>query len=148
MRHAVSLFAMLAVVGSAAGVQSETVTVAKEVTQLAAEIQEKVVSRSEGDIRVQARGCWLHIEFGSHNAAFDLPLQGTQVSKTDMEDGIILLNSNMTRTISGRGSEVFESLILRFKRHNVNPVTETFENAIRACGIPRETSTADRGSRA
>jgi hypothetical protein len=134
MRSTIVLLAVLAVLGIAAGAQGAEKKAAREVGRLASEVQNKIVSKTDSDISVQARGCWLHIEFASNNVTFDLPLLGTRMDETDLEDGIVLQNTHMIRTVSTREPESFEKLILKFGRYNSRPVMDAFESAIKACG--------------
>ncbi|MDA8100752.1 MAG: hypothetical protein M0042_14140 [Nitrospiraceae bacterium] len=147
MRYAVTLVAVLIVMGFAGGVQASEKKTASEVARLAAEVQGKVVAKTAADVKVQARGCWLHIEFAANNAVFDLPLAGTKATETEMEDGIILENNHMTRQIGSRSPEIFERLILKFGRHNVKPVMETFGHAIKSCGDEDAATVALHASR-
>lgn len=142
MRYVCSFIAVFFMVCVATGAQGADKQTTKEVNQLAAEVQNKIVSRTDAEVKVQARGCWLHIEFAANNATFDLPLVGTVMAETDMEDGIVLQNTHMVRTISNRAPESYERLILKFGRYNSKPVIESFENAIKACGGGPAASTA------
>lgn len=134
MRYLVSLVAMLIAVGFAMNAQGADKQTAKEVSRLATEVQGKIVSKTHADVKVEARGCWLHIEFASNNVAFDLPLQGTQIAVTDLNEALVLENRHMKRTFAGRSPENFEKLILKFGKINSDRVKQSFEKAINACG--------------
>ena len=134
MRFTASLFAMLIIVGLTSGAYGADKRAVKEVSRLAEEVQGKIISRTDASVKVQAHECWLHIEFTDNNVAFDLPLQGTKTAETDLEDGIIVQNRYMTRTVSGREPEAFERLLLKFGRHNSGEIKQSFESAINACG--------------
>jgi hypothetical protein len=83
---------------------------------------------------VRARNSQLHIEYGSLHVAFDLALKDTTLSENETEDGIILSNSKMTRTLKGKVPEPYERVILRFERKTVKSMLKTFENAVTTCG--------------
>lgn len=131
MRNLVVSILMIVICSAAAyGGNKST---AREMDQFANEVAAKLVYRPDVNISVRARDCRLHIEYVSINVAFDLPLHGTTVAETDTEDGVILSNANMRRTIKDRNPEAFERLILRFDRKNVKSMVKTFENAVKAC---------------
>jgi hypothetical protein len=134
MRYAASVFTLLIVVGLTAGAFGADKKAVKEVKSLANEVQQKIISRTDAAVKVQAHECWLHIEFEDNNVAFDVPMQGTKVAGTDLDDGIVVQNRYMIRTFSGREPESFERLLLKFGRYNTGAVMQSFENAIKACG--------------
>jgi hypothetical protein len=134
MRIITALLAMLTIVGLAADVQAADKRGVREVRHLADEVQGKILSRTDSSVQVQANECWLHIEFKDNNVAFDLPLLGTKMTETDLDDGLIIQNRHMTRTFSGRDPEAFDRLLLKFGRHNSSSIKQSFENAIDACG--------------
>jgi hypothetical protein len=134
MRFIASLIATMVFVVLATGAQAIEKNVVREVTRLASEVEGKIASKTDKEVTVEARGCWLHIDFASNNVMFDLPLLGTQVTKTDLEDGLVLQNNHMVRTVSSRTPETFEKLILKFGRYNTGEIMDSFEKAIKACG--------------
>lgn len=138
MRNAamLSLIMVICFTGSAFGAGRGSVK-EQELSQFAKEVGAKIVYRNGAPVSVSAHECLLHIEFNSLNAAFDLPLQGTATAETEAEDGIVLNNSAMTRTLSGRSPETFQNLILRFHRTDVKPMMKSFERVIAACGGPQ-----------
>lgn len=125
---------VLIIVCFAVGAYGADRSAVRAANRLAEEVQAKIISKTDADVKVRARDCSLHIEFQDNNVAFDLPLQGTRMAATDLEDGIILQNRNMTRKFADRTAEAFERLVLKFGRHNRGPVMEAFESAIKACG--------------
>lgn len=135
MRIVTPLVALFVVFGLSVGVQAaDKQRGVKEVRRLAEEVQGKIISRTDASVKVQAKECWLHIEFTDNNVVFDLPLLGTKMAETDLEDGLIIQNRYMTRTVSGREPEAFNRLLLKFGRHNSDAVKQSFEHAIDACG--------------
>ena len=109
----------------------------REMTQFAKELSSMVVYRSGADIAVSAQDCRLHIEFTSRKVAFDLPLAGTKIASSDSEDGVVLSNDAMTRTVGDRVPEAFPSLILHSNHLDVRPVMKLFEHAIALCSDMR-----------
>lgn len=105
-----------------------------DMSQFANEIAAKLVYRPDANILVRAQNCRLHIEYGALHVSFDLPLKDTTLAESETEDGIILTNSKMTRTLKGKGPEPYERIILRFERKTVKSMLKTFENAVTACG--------------
>lgn len=142
MRYAASLFAVLIVAGLAGGAFGADKHAVKEVSRLAQEVEGKIISKTDTAVKVQAHECWLHIEFADNNVTFDLPLQGTNLAGTDLDDGIIVQNRFMMRKVSDRQPEAFERLLLKFGTHNTKAVMQTFENAIKACGTQQARATA------
>ncbi len=137
MRYLPGIAAVVAAVMASAAFGADR-SASKAADRLAAEVQGKIVSRTDNDVKVRARDCSLRIEFQDNNVSFDLPLQGTTLTATDLEDGIILLNRSMTRTIADRQPEVFERLVLKFGRYHSGSVMEAFASAIKACGGPAQ----------
>ena len=107
---------------------------AKDMAQFANEVASKLVYRPDVNISVRAQDCHLHIEYGSLNVAFDLPLRGTTLAENETEDGIILSNRQMTRTLKDKTPEAYERIILRFDRKTNKTMIKTFENVIAVCG--------------
>ncbi|MGE5838545.1 MAG: hypothetical protein ACM34H_01325 [Deltaproteobacteria bacterium] len=105
----------------------------RNTAQFANEVASKIVYRSDAEISVSARNCRLRIEFGTLEATFDLPLQGTTIAETASEDGIVLNNKQLTRTIKNKAPEAFENLILRFNKNDVKPMLKAFDRVITAC---------------
>ena len=106
---------------------------AKAMAQFANEVAAKVLYRKDVNVAVRADNCNLHIEYGKLNVAFDLPLSGTTLEETDTEDGIILSNAQMTRTLKDKTPETYSQLILRFERKDIKSIRKTFEDAVGIC---------------
>lgn len=113
-----------------------------DLSHFANEIAAKLVYRPDANISVRAHDCRLHIEYGALEVAFDLPLKGTTLEENGSEDGIILSNANLTRTVKNRVPEVYERIILRFDRKTVKMMMTAFEDAIAACGGGKKVAAA------
>lgn len=131
MRQA-AMIALLIVLCSTSVVYGSKKNSLRPADVLANEVMTKAIYQKTAVV-ARAKECHLHISFQTVNAAFDLPLRGTKVVLTDNEDGIIVMNRNMTRTIRGRSPEVFERLTLRFSRDNIKPMLKRFDEAIMFC---------------
>ncbi len=127
---AVLMIAICSGTGAYAGSKNNS----KEMAQFANEIAAKLVYKPEANISVRAQDCHLHIEYGSLHVAFDLPLKGTTLAENETEDGIILSNAQMTRTLKDRNPEAYERIILKFDRKTNKTMMKTFENVITVCG--------------
>ncbi len=114
-----------------------------DLSQFANEIASKLIQRSDMNVTVRARNCRLHIEYESLQVAFNLPLKDTTLAESGADDGVILSNSSMTRTLKGGNPEKFERLILRFDRKTVKSVIKSFEKVIAGCGGGRDVAFAD-----
>ncbi len=135
MRNAAAILAVMIILCAAAGAYGGERTAARkgDMAQFANELAAKIVYRSDAGISVNAQDCHLHIEYGALNVAFDLPLQGTTMDEAGTDDGILLRNKYMTRTIKDRNPEAFEAMLLRFHRNDIEPMMKVFERAIRDC---------------
>lgn len=129
----VPLFSLLVAVCAASVVYGENGKASGPANALANEVMSKVVYRS-ANVRARAEACRLRISFEPHGAVFDLPLHGTTVAQTATQDGVLVKNKNMTRTIRDRAPESFEQLTLRLHRDQVRSMLRTFDNAIASCG--------------
>lgn len=133
MRNLVATVLMI-VMCSATGAYAGSKNTSKDMAQFANEVAAKLVYRPDVNISVRAQDCHLHIEYGSLNVAFDLPLKGTTLAENETEDGIILSNRQMTRTLKDKNPEAYERIILRFDRKTNKTMMKTFENVITVCG--------------
>lgn len=130
------IVAVAAVIGIVSPALAGNKKLVRDITQFANEVASRIVYRADTTVTVSAQGCTLHVEYGSIGTAFDIPLQGTKVSETYMEDGIVLQNEGMTRTVRGRDSEPFGQVILRFDRSDIKTMMQAFERAVAACNSP------------
>ncbi len=105
-----------------------------EMERLSREVRIRMAYRSSEAVRVSALNCRLHVEFGLHHVAFDLPLRGTTVEHAEADNGLVLVNPEMTRTVREGAPERFERLILRIEPDSVREVHRIFESAIAGCG--------------
>ena len=133
MRYVASLLSLLVIVGFATGALGADKRAVKAATKLADEVQNKIISKTDRSVKVEAKECWLHIEFRDNNVAFDLPLQGARVTATDLDDAVVVQSRYMTRKVSDREPEAFERLYLKFGTLNAPNVMQSFEKAIDAC---------------
>lgn len=137
-----TMIVVVAVIGIASPASAGKKNLSRELTQFANEVAARIVYRADTSIKVSVQGCSLHIEYGSIGTAFDTPLQGSKLSETYMEDGIVLQNAGMTRTIKGKASEPFEQLILRFDRANIKTMMRAFDRAVATCSAQDSTVAA------
>lgn len=142
MRNLMVMSFLMIVICSAAEAHGGEKARNRESAQFANEVAAKIVYRSDANISVRANDCRLRIEYGALSAAIDLPLQGTTLAETDTEDGVILSNAQMTRTLKGGNPEAYEQFILRFERKHVKSMMNAFQNAIAACGGKKAVASA------
>ncbi len=124
---------LIILLGSSTGAFGSNKNPSKALTQFANEVAAKIVYRQDVSVAVRADNCRLHIEYGKLNVVFDLPLNGTMLTEADTEDGIILSNAQMTRTLKDKMPETYTQLILHFERKDVKPMLKSFENAVGIC---------------
>lgn len=132
MRFA-AVIGLLVIIGTASVALGEKKNAPPEADVLAKEVMSKVVFRSS-TVLARVDDCRLNIRFDATDAAFDLPLQETAVKPAETDDGIVVTNRNMTRTIKNRAPESFQRLALRTHRDMMQPLIKAFQDAIAACG--------------
>ena len=133
MRAGTVIFTMVCLlyaVGAVAGSASKT---EKDATILAKAVEGGIIKKKDETVRVETKGCQISIEFTSHKVTFSAPLRGSRIMESDNADGVVLVNSEMTRKFRDRPAEPYDRLYLRFDRTAIEKMVTHFQQMIRAC---------------